>query len=199
MLFAMILIVVGLTLWGLSNNISIPISPLQAAILSIEGVGTSTIPIAVILVTFTGDLDYIFRLPDNYYLLLVTYKDSGIAIHRVQFESAKAINVEENLLSGFLTAVNSLFGETLKATGRIERIAGPDASLLMCTGQWVTVTIAGDKTPAILKRALRRYTNAFEARFAKSLEAQTPNLNEFNGAEDFIPQSFPFLKIRPEY
>ncbi len=116
----------------------------------------------------------------------------------LRFQSSKAIDVEENLLSGFLTAVNSLFIETLKVKKQIERIAGPDASFLMCTGQWVTVTIAGDKTPAILNRALSQYTTAFEKKFAEPLKRQTSDMGEFKDAINLIPQVFPFLKVQPE-
>ena len=95
MLFACVLLCFGLAIWGLRNYIELPISTLASAIFSMEGVSTFTIPVVVMLVTFVGDPDYIFRLPDNYYLLLVTYKNLGLAVHYVRFQSSKAIDVEE--------------------------------------------------------------------------------------------------------
>jgi hypothetical protein len=165
----------------------------SSGILAIDGAMFWGIALVLTLFTFLGDLDYIYRLPDNYYLLLVAYKDSGLPVHSVRFQSSKDVTVDENLLSGFLTAVNTLFGESLRSGSRIERISSGDASLLMYTGHWVTATIAGDTAPAILKRALRRYTRAFEARYADALQAQTPALGTFNDANDLIPQAFPFL------
>jgi hypothetical protein len=171
---------------------------LLATIIEFEGAAIWAVAIFAMLVTFLGDLDYVYRLPDNYYLLLVAYKNSGVMVHCVRFQSAREVSVEATLLSGFMTALNSLFGEALQSTGQIERVAAPDASLLMCTGRWVTAAIAGDNTPAVLARALRRYTHAFEERFADLLERQSPALNEFDGAVDLIPQVFPFLKVLRE-
>lgn len=151
---------------------------------------------ALFVFGYLFNLDYIYRLPDNYYSLMVYYK-SGIPIFQRQIQSRKNIKIEDALVSGFLAAVNSLFGQSLSATEDIENISSKNASITIRTGKYVSVVVLGEKSTAKLFDAITHLVKLVDNKYDKELSDDMKDLNEFSGIIDLVPQCFPFFKLKP--
>jgi hypothetical protein len=147
------------------------------------------------LIGYLSNIDYIYRLAHDNYILMVTYK-SGITVHSVNFENQSGISVEENLISGLLTTINMIFSNVLKAKSHIETIASKDATIYMTSGKYITTTILTQHTSAILARAMTRYTQEFETRYKQLLEKNESDTSQFDNATELLSSVFPFLIIK---
>jgi len=157
------------------------------------------IMLGVLLISFTYlfRIDYTYRLPDNYYKLIVM-TSSGLTIHHVDFKSRKSIKIDETLMAGFLTAINSMFIETLSTKHPLENIVSKDATIVIKRGLWISVAIVGDNASAMLLNALKRYVKDFEAKYGPLLAKDLPETSQYNSATELIGQVFPFFKIVPK-
>ena len=147
------------------------------------------------LIGYLTNIDYIYRLPYDNYLLLVTYR-SGITIHSVNIENQSEIKVEENLISGLLTTINIIFSNVLLSKSHIDTIASSDATIFMTTGKYITTTILTQHTSAILARAMQRYTREFEIQFEELLKKNESDASQFDQAKNLLSSVFPFFIIR---
>lgn len=155
----------------------------------------STIFDALFAFGYIFNLDYIYRLPGNYFVLMVYYK-SGVPIFQSQIQSRKDIKIEDMLVSGFLTAVNALFVETLSSMENIENISSKDASFNIRSGKFVSVVVIGEKTTAKLFDAITHFVKLVEDKYAGKLSEGERDLNEFSGIRELVPQCFPFFKLK---
>ena len=147
------------------------------------------------LIGYLSNVDYIYRLAHDNYLLMVTYK-SGITIHSINFENQSEIVVEENLISGLLTTINMIFSNVLHSKSHIETIASKDATIYMTTGKYITTTILAEHTSAMLARAMARYTQEFEVRYQELLQKEESDTSQFDNATELLSSVFPFLIIK---
>jgi hypothetical protein len=150
--------------------------------------------LAVILLVYVFDIDYLYRLPSDHYMLVVTYK-SGITIHSVKFQTKRNLEIKQNLFSGFMTSISFVFNNILKSEEPIETISSKDATILMRSGEKIIVIMIVEQPTKILERAMDRYIEMFEKRFQEELEEETSEVSKFKDAEDLINPIFPFLQI----
>jgi hypothetical protein len=148
----------------------------------------------IFLITYIFDVDYIYRLPHDHYMLMVTYK-SGVAIHSVQFETERKVKIEENLFSGFISSLTFVFDNILQSPSPIDTISSKDASILLRSGEKIIVIVLTKQPTSILARALDRYIHRFEKRFKEELKEESTEVSKFQDAKEIISQIFPFLKI----
>ncbi len=146
------------------------------------------------IITYLLDVDYIYRLPFNIYILTVLYKD-GNKIHTVRLKTSRKIQIEDVLLSGLISAINSVYSQTLETKSLIESISSKDASILLKSGEFITVVIVTDKGSAVLLNALERYVKEFEYKFHDLLKNQIVNMTAFESAKELIAAIFPFFQI----
>lgn len=149
----------------------------------------------IFLFTYIFDVDYIYRLPHDHYMLMVTYK-SGVAIHSVKFKTKRAVEIEDNLFSGFITSLTFVFDNILRSPSPIETISSKDASILIRSGEKIMVIVLTQQPTSILTRALDRYIKKFEQKFSKELKKESTEISRFQAAKDLIGKIFPFLKIK---
>ncbi len=149
------------------------------------------------LLVYLSDIDYIYRLPNNNYVLLVAYK-TGTMIHFVRFKTRRPLRIQPDLLSGVLSAINSVFKSGLEVSADITSIASKRLTILLESGQNIVAAIVADKTPAILGKALKRYVMEFESKFAEEIKAQTGNVTPYEAALDLLKPVFPFFVVDPE-
>jgi hypothetical protein len=147
------------------------------------------------VLSYLSNVDYIYRLPNDNYILMVTYK-SGVTIHAVKFQNRANIVVEENLISGLLTTINIIFTNVLKSTNYIESMTSKNATILMQAGEKIVATIMADSASAILVRALKRYVTEFERTFKASLDADESNMEVYDPAKNLLQTIFPFIHIK---
>jgi hypothetical protein len=149
----------------------------------------------LVMLTYLVHLDYVYRLPDDYYVIMLAYKN-GIPIQIIKLVSKNDVNITEDLLAGFLSAVNSMFRETLHAKQDITIIASGDAKLVSESAEFITGIIVGSKDTAILRRALRTYLRMFEQRFQTLVSQYSPDITMYETArEELTSKCFPFFRV----
>lgn len=146
------------------------------------------------VLVYISDVDYIYRLANDSYLLMVSYK-TGIPIHKVNIINQKNVYIEDSLISGLLFTINSIFTNVLEVKTPIESISSKEATALMRSGKYIVATILTEKASAILARALERYVREFESRYEDILKINDSEVSKFNSADDFLTQVFPFFMI----
>ncbi|OLS14258.1 MAG: hypothetical protein RBG13Loki_2134 [Promethearchaeota archaeon CR_4] len=149
------------------------------------------------LLVYVSDIDYIYRFPNNNYILFVANK-TGSMMHAVRFKTRRPLRIQPELLSGVLSAINSVFKSGLEVTADITSIASKNLTILLESGKFVTAAIVADKTPAILAKALKRYVTEFESKFVDQIRAETGDTSVFNSALDLLKPIFPFFVVESE-
>ncbi len=149
------------------------------------------------LLVYLSDIDYIYRLPNNNYILIVANK-TGTMIHSVRFTTRRPLRIQPELLAGLLSAINSVFKSGLEVSADITSIASKNLTILLESGKSIVAAIVADKTPAILGKALKRYVTEFEAKFAEQFTVQSGNVTPFDAALDLLKPIFPFFIVEHE-
>jgi hypothetical protein len=148
-------------------------------------------------VTYLSDVNWLYRLPHDTFLLIVT-TPSGLPIYKVEFKTRKNIQIEESLLSGMLTAINSVFSELFQVKNtEIDSISSKGIQILMKPGsqQKIVALVITEKTTYFLDKALQRYANTFEREFSRELEANILNTTVYARAIEFLNTIFPFFVV----
>ncbi|MHA1650998.1 MAG: hypothetical protein ACTSYB_12455, partial [Candidatus Helarchaeota archaeon] len=158
-----------------------------------------TLPLQAIgLFIFTGiylsDIDYLYRLPHDVFLLMVLTK-AGIPLHTVKLKTRRKVEIEGDLLSGLLSAINNVFEEIFKSKAVIRNISSKEIHLMMEPGEHIITVTITDKVSFFLSKALKRYTKEFETMFAKSIKAQNQDIATYYEAINLVKPIFPFFII----
>jgi hypothetical protein len=147
------------------------------------------------LITYIIDVDYIYRLPRDHFMLMVTYK-GGTPIHSVKFETKRAAELNENLVSGLISSLKITFDQLLQTTAPLETISSKDASILLRSGDNILVSMLAEHPTAILTSALDKYVVRFEEKFEEEIKSDSHDTTEFDDADKLIEPIFPFLEIK---
>ncbi|TFF88735.1 MAG: hypothetical protein EU548_08480, partial [Promethearchaeota archaeon] len=192
---SLLLITLGYSIYSVIDYVGF-FTPLLEGVEIIGQVGEvfPLLGLIIILLVYVSDIDYLYRLPSDHYMLIVTYK-SGITIHSVKFKAKETIELKENFFSGFITSISFIFDKILGSEAPIETISSKDASILMRSGEKIIVIMLVKRPTKLLERAMDRYIDKFEETFQEELAQESVEINKFRHAEELISPIFPFLKI----
>ncbi|MHA1695012.1 MAG: hypothetical protein ACTSXT_06720 [Candidatus Helarchaeota archaeon] len=152
------------------------------------------IGIIMFVITYLSNINYLYRLPNDNYLLMVLEK-SGTPLYSVRFKTRKKINVEEVLLSGMISAINNVFKEIFKEETAISEISSKRLSILMETGEKTVALLITDKVTYFLDKALILFLKNFELKFQKEIKNDVRDLMVFEKATELLAPIFPFFII----
>ncbi len=145
-------------------------------------------------IVYVSNVDYLYRLPNDNYALMVALK-TGETIHFVRFKTRSKVDLNQDLLSGLLSTINSVFQSIMTTSASIKEISSQNATLLTESGQWVSVTIITEKPSAILDKALKRYVDHFERMFSVRLGDKSTCVTDYDAAKALLKKIFPFFII----
>ncbi|MBD3185900.1 hypothetical protein GF325_03640 [Candidatus Bathyarchaeota archaeon] len=163
--------------------------------ISILGDALPLAGLAIFTITYLSDVSYIYRLPFDVYALMVT-TNAGVSIHSVALENTRRIKIEEQMLSGFLSAINELFRNFMGTKFPVDHITSPEASILIEQGSIINIVIVASKDSTVLERGMKRYCKEFEHQFGHRIRSDLIDMSEFEDAKRLIRPIFPFLKVR---
>lgn len=147
------------------------------------------------MITYLSDIDYIYRLPHDHFMLMVTHKN-GISLYTAQFSTKKEIEINENFFSGFISNVNYVYEKVLKSPSSIENVSGKEASILIRSKKHLLFAFVTHHPTAMLIRALERFADRFEEYYKSELKSDMSHVAKFQDADMLIKENFPFLKIK---
>jgi hypothetical protein len=146
------------------------------------------------IIVYVTNVDYLYRLPNDNYALMVSLK-TGETIHFVRFKTRSKVDLNQDLLSGLLSTINSVFQAIMTTSASIKEISSKNATLLTESGQWVSATIITEKPSAILDKALKRYVNHFERMFSVRLGDKSTCVTDYDAAKTLLKKIFPFFVV----
>ncbi len=145
-------------------------------------------------IVYVSNVDYLYRLPNDNFALMVSLK-TGETVHFVRFKTRSNVELNQDILSGLLSTINSVFQSIMTTSSSIKEISSKDATLLSESGEWVTATIITEKPSGILDKALKRYVNHFERMFAVRLGDKSTCVNDYDAAKTLLKKIFPFFVV----
>jgi len=171
---------------------------MQISVGVLENLAELTMPLQAIgLFIFTSiylsDIDYLYRNPFDVFLLMVVTK-AGIPLHTVKLKTRSQIDIEGDLLSGLLSAMNNVFEEIFKIA-TIRSISSEKIHIMMDPGKEIISIVISDKISYFLIEALKRYTKMFEEQFSTELKEKVRNTVQYKTAINLIKPVFPFFKV----
>ena len=197
----MLLTIAGFIVSALVDFVPIFVSPKPDWLTDIAPLGLVLQAFGLILftVTYLTNIDYLYRLPNDIFLLMVT-TTAGIPLHSVKFRTHREGQIEEDLLSGMLSAINSVFSEVFKEDSSIRNISSEGISVLMEPGneKQILALVITDKISYFLDKALKRYAKAFEKHFSQELAERIQDTVAYADAINLIKPIFPFFIIETD-
>ena len=126
--------------------------------------------------------------------ILVLYRNTGTCIF---FKSFGAEEIDPELISGFLTAVQS-FGKEIKYQQSLNEITYGEKMILLSDGEYIRVALVlGKKGSVVMRKNITRFIKIFEGRFSHILPSWKGQLHVFHQGEDVIDQAFNTSIILP--
>ncbi len=88
------------------------------------------IGILIIFISYSMNLNYIYRLPYDHYILMIISK-SGLQWHSVTFKTRKnSPEIKKNLFAGLISALSTVYNSTFHSEVSISKIMSKDISIL---------------------------------------------------------------------
>jgi hypothetical protein len=153
------------------------------------------IGIMLFVLVYLVNIDYIYRLPNDIFTLLVL-RTGGTPIHTVHLQTRKRVEIKEFLLSGMITAINNVFKEIIEEEIPIEKITSQGINIQIKSGEEILVVVITDKVTYFLDKGLERYVEEFEKEYEDEIKRREENIHEYDGAVEILQSVFPFFIVK---
>jgi len=153
-----------------------------------------SVGVLLFVITYLTNIDYIYRLPNDTYLLMVLTKE-GTPLHSVHLKTRKKVVIQDVLLSGMISAINSVFMEVFKKDATVRNINSKGINIHLEPGKEILAIIITDNISYFLDQGLKRYVKSFEQKFSTELKKKVENLNVYENAIDLLKSIFPFFIV----
>ncbi|MEJ2279059.1 MAG: hypothetical protein P8Y70_15130, partial [Candidatus Lokiarchaeota archaeon] len=177
-------------------NIDIPSSQVIMNVSEIANI-FPLIGIILFMLPYLINIDYLYRLPNDTYILMVLRKD-GTPVHTVKFKTRNKVKIPEFLLSGMISAINGVFKELFKKEASIRTISSEGIHILLEPKGEILALIITDNISYFLRQGLKRYVRIFGKEFSKQLEQGESNILAYDRAINLLKSIFPFFIVKRE-
>lgn len=162
----------------------------------IERVGNSFAYVGLFLLFSLIAVNFLslYRFPQENYGLIITNR-TGIALYFARFRTETGIQLQEDLLGGFLTAIHNVFYESLHSSKLVKFISSGDAQILMEHGKYISIIFAAERVSGLIAGELSHLVREFEDKFEPILKSNNYAIDQFSSTTDMIRQHFPYLDI----
>lgn len=133
----------------------------------------------------------LFVLPFKAYRLTVIHANTGISLFQYEWSGEE---IDEDLLSGLITAIRSM-GEEILKRGGIRQIDWDLGLLFFSKGKFTLTTLLSSKASKSLRANLSAFADAFETKFKLELESGYTDVSKFEPAKDLIEDYFANIPI----
>ncbi|MBD3227152.1 MAG: hypothetical protein GF329_03105 [Candidatus Lokiarchaeota archaeon] len=140
------------------------------------------------------------RLSDNYqqrkyiyamnilYALMLIHKNTGLSVYNYNFTNK---NLDSDLISGFLTAIQSFGSEISEKETKMEKLSYEHFEIQLSSGKYITAALISTGKPnLIIGKMINKIIREFENKYEKQLENFSGKISEFRDAgfiiEDII-------------
>ncbi|MFX1296546.1 MAG: hypothetical protein ACFFD2_17025 [Promethearchaeota archaeon] len=152
----------------------------------------------IFIVVFIVKIDYIYRIPQDVYSIFI-FTGSGICLYVAHTENSENIRIDEDLMSGVLTAISTLMQETFRSKisddKGVNEIYTEKKVCLVERENFSGAAVLCSKITYFLKCSLKNLVDAFETNYIKELEEKNTELAVYDGAAKIVTDNFPYVRI----
>ncbi len=190
------IIIVGFVLLSISSYEKIILGKSELEMLTLDGVGSiiSFTGLGILYLLISIDFIHLYFFPHENYGLIIS-DSSGIVLFFIKFNNAHSKAIEEDLISGFLSAMNSMFQESFQAKKSVRYISSESAELFMEKGKYVSVAFFAERISGLIGGELKAFLNDFEAKFEDPLRKQSTRIDNYKDAIELVKSRFPYFEI----
>ena len=158
--------------------------------------------IGIILFTFSyiREIDYIYRLPFPIYSIIFFKSDSGLSLNVTNFNNVsqeKTIKLDENLITGTISAIMTLLKEGLGSKGFLKTIISSDQSILVSSNDEASIAVITSRPTKILQNSLKMALDEFTINFKHNFHVDKAiEISEFSNTKLILKKAFPYLNIQ---
>ena len=117
-------------------------------------------------------------------LLLVIEKDSGVTLYRYNFSEKE---LDPDLISGFLTAIQGFSAEFTTETAAIKKLAYQNFEIELNTGDYIRAALVlSGQCSKFLVKTLIKFIDSFEQTYEESLKTMPVDLTKFEDASQLV-------------
>jgi len=137
--------------------------------------------------------DELNRMAKNYFrkilfTLILIHSFTGLSLYTYNFSEK---DLDSDLISGFLTAIQNFGMEVSKEKTRMKRISYEAFEIELIDGEFTVAALTTLSIPnQLTSLALQRFLHRFEAKFKSQLKDFTGNVSQFQSADELIKEIF---------
>lgn len=120
-------------------------------------------------------------------LIVVNY--AGLPIFSYDFLSVEH-SIDDTLISGGITAVSSLFGESLGVSSGIDSISLEGIEMMMENYEKFAVILFTERISGFLKKAITEFGSNFDTKYSHLISDGGVDVSSFVGTEILVEQAF---------
>ena len=155
------------------------------------------IGIIIFTVTYIREIDYIYRLPFPIYTIIFFKSDSGLSLNITNIKNVsneKTIKLDENLITGTVTAIMTLLKEGLGSEGYLKSINSTDQTIVVKSNKFVSIAVLTIRPTKVLQNSIEKALEEFTAQYKEKLHSDKAiEISEFNDTKNLLKKAFPYL------
>jgi hypothetical protein len=179
---------------GSYQKIIIGVSEDAAYFLDSFGSIISFIGLGILYVLVSLDFLHLYYFPQENYGLIVS-NSSGIVLFFIKFNNSRSKAIEEDLISGFLSAMNSMFLESFQSKKNVKYISSDSAELFIERGNYVSVAFFAERVSGLIAGEMKAFLKEFEEKFEEGLKRQSTRIDYYKDAIELVRQRFPYFEV----
>jgi hypothetical protein len=189
-------LIVGFVLLSIGSYEKIIMGASEEEMFTLDAIGSliSFTGLGILYLLISIDFIHLYYFPQENYGLIIS-NSSGIVLFFIKFNNEHSKAIEEDLISGFLSAMNSMFQESFQAKKSVRYISSESAELFMEKGKYVSVAFFAERISGLIGGELKAFLNDFESKFEIPLKNQSTRLDNYNNAIDLVKSRFPYFEI----
>lgn len=152
--------------------------------------------ILLFTISYLVEIDYLYRLPFPTPYILFFKTDSGLCLSVARSKGAESSHVDEDLVTGTITAIMTLLKEATGTKGTLRLISATDQAIIFSSTSEVTVAAITRRPTKFLQYSLDSALDMFQEQFREELLSSKPiSRSDFRGAKEILSLAFPYLEL----
>ncbi|TFF98720.1 MAG: hypothetical protein EU547_00585 [Promethearchaeota archaeon] len=144
-------------------------------------------------ISFYQHPNLVFLNPNDLYYLTITNKD-GITIYSKEFHEG-FLNINEDLLSGALSALSSVFMDLLQSSEYFDHIKMNNRTILFQNFKNLLVVLIVRRSSYLLNQILISFSHVISEKYQHQLEHWTGNMMDFEEIDLILKDYLPFINL----
>lgn len=190
------ILILGFVLLSIGSYQKVIMGASELEMFTLDAIGSiiSFTGLGILYLLISIDFIHLYFFPHENYGLIIS-NSAGIVLFFIKFNNAHSKAIEEDLISGFLSAMDSMFEESFQAKKSVRYISSESAELFMEKGKYVSVAFFAERISGLIAGELKAFLNDFESKFEIPLKKQSTRIDTYKDAIELVKSRFPYFEI----